>query len=398
MANILVVDDDESLLQMMSLMLKRGGHTPILARDGQEGINIARRQQPDLAIIDVMMPDINGYDVCRALRSDPATANIPLLVLTALSQPEQRDLARESGADDFITKPVTRDDLTKHVSALLTTSLRNIPVHPVSAPPPPSAAQAPPPVARPAPPPSEATPQPADQLPFVAVMGLRPGVGATTLAVNLGVALNQFGRACIFDLSPLGGQIAIHLKMTPPQVTWEALRGIAPGSDKRLIADALMLEPQSGVAVLAAPIQPAQHYFNEISLKYLFSVLGEGFHYTVIDLPSSPNPMTLAALRAAQHVVLVVDNDPSKLVQAPPVLTSILQVGISGHVHIVMSHTRPHGVSSEDIIHALNSPLAANIPYDPTQTQTLTHGYPLTISAPDSLFARTVVQFARMLL
>ena len=102
MANILVIDDDASLLQMMSLMLKRAGHYPILANDGQEGIEAATRDQPELAIVDVMMPDLSGYEVCRILRGDPRTRNIPLMVLTALSQPEQRDMAMEAGADQPI--------------------------------------------------------------------------------------------------------------------------------------------------------------------------------------------------------------------------------------------------------------------------------------------------------
>src|SRR5687768_627342 len=136
MARILVIDDDESLLQMMSLMLKRAGHQTILASNGYEGIEIARREAPEAAIVDVMMPELSGYEVCRILREDPRTQDIPLLILTALSQREHREQAEDSGADDFVTKPVTRDDLVTHVEELLRTGARNMPAPLEAAPPP----------------------------------------------------------------------------------------------------------------------------------------------------------------------------------------------------------------------------------------------------------------------
>ncbi|MGB4676977.1 MAG: response regulator, partial [Aggregatilineales bacterium] len=144
MARILVIDDDTSLLQMMSLMLKQAGHEPILANDGHKGIEIARRLHPDIAVVDIMMPDITGHEVCRILREDPETSDIPLLVLTALNQVDQREAAAESGADDFVNKPVTRDDLVGRVEVLLRTGPRN---YPLPSPPP-----MPAPAAEPAPP------------------------------------------------------------------------------------------------------------------------------------------------------------------------------------------------------------------------------------------------------
>ncbi len=222
MARILVIDDDASLLQMMSLMLKRAGHEPLLAQDGEEGINLARTKKPDMAIVDLMMPELSGFEVCRTLREDQATARIPLLVLTALSQAEQRELAEESGADDFVTKPVTRDNLVTHMDELLRTGPHRVPVPDDMAP-----AQA----APPAPPPSAAAPRsqepepstgpldrpyagpqvaqpPVTPLPLIAVIGLSPGAGATTLAVNLGRALAQTQRTpcTVSDMVSFCGQ------------------------------------------------------------------------------------------------------------------------------------------------------------------------------------------------
>jgi CheY-like chemotaxis protein len=417
MANILVIDDDASLLQMMSLMLKRAGHNPILANDGQEGIGAASREQPDMAIVDVMMPDLSGYEVCRILRNDQRTRNIPLMVLTALSQPEQRDMAMEAGADDFITKPVTRDDLTKHVDELLASGARNIPA-PTAAPPP-----APPapfgPIAydetRPTAPPShsvpttpptgpltEPFPRPTSApvtptLPLIAVMGLTSGVGATTLAVNIGLNLMQTGRSCIVDLNTQVGQVSIHLKMAPPRVTWHDLLNVSPGTDKRAIGGALMLDRSVGVAILAAPMQPVSDRLSDSTLSYILQVLSEGFHSIVADLPSLVNTMNMTTLRQARKIVLVVGDDPADLMLAKDALFNIQSVGLQAAMHVVLNHTRPHGVSVEDVMQTLNSPVLATFPYEPTQVSALTQGIPLVVSQPDTLFSRSVAQLVRQL-
>lgn len=418
MARILVIDDDASLLQMMSLMLKRAGHTPLLASDGLEGIEVARKAQPDMAIVDVMMPDMSGYEVCRILRQDPQTMSIPLLILTALSQPEQREWAEDAGADDFVTKPVTRDDLVKHVDSLLASGPRNRPAplqEPTAAraveatpPPPPGfeeavrpAAERPPIVTSPLTPqriPVGYQPQQKVVLPsVVAVMGLSSGVGATTLAVNLGLGLMQFGRSCIVDLNTQGGKVAVQLRMVPPRATWRDLVAVAPGSDKRLIGNALMLSHQSGVAVLAAPLQPAQERLAGDTIEYVLSVLSEGFVRIVVDLPPVLSAMNIVALRKAAHIVLVVGDNPADLLLASDALATIDQLGLTGEQHLVFNHTRPHGVTYDQVMAALNKPIVANVPYEPEQVNALTQGIPLVMSQPGSLFSRTVLQLARQL-
>ncbi len=418
MARILVIDDDASLLQMMSLMLKRAGHTPLLASDGLEGIEVARKAQPDMAIVDVMMPDMSGYEVCRILRQDPQTMSIPLLILTALSQPEQREWAEDAGADDFVTKPVTRDDLVKHVDALLASGPRNRPspleapaVERREAPPPPPPGLGEP--VRPVePPPSPVVtgpltprqvpagyqPQQKAVLPsVVAVMGLANGVGATTLAVNLGLGLMQFGRSCIVDLNTQGGKVAVQLRMVPPRATWRDLVNVTPGSDKRLIGSTLMLSHQSGVAVLAAPLQPAQERLSSDTIDYVLSVLSEGFARIIIDLPPVLSAMNIVALRRAAHVVLVVGDNPADLLLAADALATVEELGLMGEQHLVFNRTRPHGVTYDQVVQALNRPIAAHIPYEPEQVSALTRGIPLVMSQPGSLFSRTVLQLARQL-
>ena len=421
MANILVIDDDTSLLQMMSIMLKRAGHTTVLANDGKQGISVARDQHPDMVIVDVMMPDVSGYDVCSTLRKDPSTANIPLLMLTALSQPEHRGRAEDSGADGFVTKPVTRDDLVKHVDELLKTGPRNFPeftdtkmppvqeaaAQPAAPPPPPppgfgqaDAAPAMPAVPQgftPAPSPVQRPPTgPLGALPVVVVMGLGSGAGATTIAVNLSLALMQYGRTCLVDLSNRVGQVAVQLRIAP-RGTWQNLAGFSAGTDKRMIAHALTMDHPSGVAVIAAPSNPVQERLNSATLHYVFSALAEGFSRIIVDLPMELDATSIATLNEADHICLILGNDPSDLMAVPNMLHTLEAMRLPGQIHISLNHTRPHGISYESAMQTVNSPLAVDIPYEPLQIDALSSGAPLLMSQPGSLFARTVLHLARLL-
>jgi CheY-like chemotaxis protein len=119
MSHLLLIDDDYNLLQMVKLMLERVGHQVEISKDGEKGIVMAAQGQPDLAIIDVMMPGLSGYDVVRKLRSDPLTARIPIIILTARSQPMDKQMALEAGANAFLSKPVTAQELIDRVDAVL---------------------------------------------------------------------------------------------------------------------------------------------------------------------------------------------------------------------------------------------------------------------------------------
>jgi CheY-like chemotaxis protein len=116
---VLVVDDDQEILELVRLRLSRFGYETVVARNGLEAVAIARAQQPDLVLIDVSMPVMDGYTAARELKRDPATQDIPVILLTA--QAEAGAIARgfEAGADDYITKPFSPQGLESRVAAVL---------------------------------------------------------------------------------------------------------------------------------------------------------------------------------------------------------------------------------------------------------------------------------------
>lgn len=116
---VLVVDDDEANLDFFEDVLRQENFAIVKARDGIEALEKFDQYQPDLVLLDLMMPWLNGYDVCARLRRHPRARNVPIIMLTGLEEKETRPAALESGVDDFLTKPVDRDELLAHIHAVL---------------------------------------------------------------------------------------------------------------------------------------------------------------------------------------------------------------------------------------------------------------------------------------
>jgi DNA-binding response OmpR family regulator len=116
---ILVVDDEADILTMMSLRLKASGFEVITAENGTDGLRLAKELHPELIILDVMLPGIDGYQVCRLLKFDHNYKDIPIIMLTARSQEEDRFWGKRTGADYYLTKPFEFSDLLNKINELL---------------------------------------------------------------------------------------------------------------------------------------------------------------------------------------------------------------------------------------------------------------------------------------
>ncbi len=132
---ILVIDDNRALVRIIEAVLQRHGFEVLTAFDGEEGLAQARKTKPDLVILDIVMPGLNGYQVCRRLQSDPSTVHIPVLMLTVkgqiqedprpwekrdqYSRIQERMAGYDAGAVEFLSKPVTAKELVERVKSLL---------------------------------------------------------------------------------------------------------------------------------------------------------------------------------------------------------------------------------------------------------------------------------------
>lgn len=119
MAVILVIDDDELVSRTLQRALKMYGHQVMMAKSGTEGLQLARRHRPDLFILDIMMPGVDGYQVCRQIRGDPMLQELPVLFLTAKAKDEDKIEGFRAGADDYLVKPFNMEELELRVKAIM---------------------------------------------------------------------------------------------------------------------------------------------------------------------------------------------------------------------------------------------------------------------------------------
>lgn len=116
---ILVVDDEPDALEVLGYKLREAGCTPTFATDGAKALAAVRNERPDLIVLDLMLPEIDGLEVCKILRRDPATVSIPILMLTAKAAEMDRVIGLELGADDYVTKPYSPRELVLRIRKLL---------------------------------------------------------------------------------------------------------------------------------------------------------------------------------------------------------------------------------------------------------------------------------------
>ena len=119
MARVLIVEDDRDIAALIAHYLEKAGHTAEIVPDGGRGLARARETPPDLVILDLMLPELSGLDVCKALRGDGRTAALPIIMLTARSEESERIAGLDTGADDYIVKPFSPNELMARVRAML---------------------------------------------------------------------------------------------------------------------------------------------------------------------------------------------------------------------------------------------------------------------------------------
>jgi DNA-binding response OmpR family regulator len=116
---ILIADDEEDVVTSLRFSLESQGYECLVAYDGKEALDMAKRENPDLMLLDIMMPKMNGYKVARLLKFDQKYKHIPIVMLTARTQERDRDLGNETGADTYVTKPFEMDDLLEVIDGIL---------------------------------------------------------------------------------------------------------------------------------------------------------------------------------------------------------------------------------------------------------------------------------------
>lgn len=120
MLKILIVDDDTTITELMRSLVQMDGHKPTIVNDSLQAVEVARSVKPDLVTLDLMMPDMNGYELCEILHNDPMFSDTPIIIISAKDDHESKQKALDAGARDYITKPFDVDEFLEKIKIFTT--------------------------------------------------------------------------------------------------------------------------------------------------------------------------------------------------------------------------------------------------------------------------------------
>ena len=359
-AKILVIDDEADLTTILGRFLRDAGFDVRTATSGREGLQQAITMQPDAIILDVMMPDMDGYQVCRQLRRDPRTARTRILILTARGQPVDEKTALQAGADAYLIKPIKSQDLVDSVQRMLDDRGRVGP-----------------PLGR-----------------QVTVLHLHQGTGATTLSSNLAVCLNEDARqlTVIADLDLQGGQVDDRLGLSRSRSWLEA----PTLSDEAVIAH--LVRHESGLFALPAPTLDEVSRPDPEIVRHLLQILRRWFDYTIVDTPRNLGNLVAPVLRSSWLILLLLTPDPASLQAARASLTALYHLGASSlQIWPVLTTRRGQALAfARQAEKALGLPVVALLPWSPQDcAEAVASGQPIVTSLPEAPLSKAIRALGR---
>ena len=231
---VLLVDDDEMLRKMTEVLLSKQGFEVTAVENGAKTLQQLKFMLPDVILMDVMMPDMDGFTVCREIRANPVTARVPIIMLTALDSVENKVKGFEAGADDYLAKPFETAELVARINVMTRLAEGSTPL--IKEPVKPAIREA----AR-----------------TIAVFSLRGGAGVSTIAVNLAAGLSQLWemKVALVDMVSVAGQTALFLNQSLRN-TWTDVCTMHEIDEEGVLS--AMLPHESRVRTLASPRRPEE--------------------------------------------------------------------------------------------------------------------------------------------
>jgi DNA-binding response OmpR family regulator len=345
---ILVVDDDLDTLTLIGLTLQRRGFTVMKAPSGPEALEQLRIDLPDLMIVDVMMPLMDGYEVCRTVKADPRTAHVPVVMLTAKAQTASQLEGFRAGAVDYITKPVHPQDLVARIAAVL------------------ERAQA---------------AQTESGLGVIAIAGAKGGVGATTLAVNVAAALAAQHRTLLIDLEASGAD-AVHLGLEPQHGLTDLLE-LESGPNDPTALQQVLTPHNSGLQLLAA----AESNLEPARVGLILNHAAALCEVCVLDLGWGVTQITRLVAQRCKVFVIVLDSDRITLSQANRLLQLLKEAYVpTDAIKLVWVDRQGLPIDTGQTTIAAMLGRAPDVTLEPAATalyEALDKGQPLVLAQPD---------------
>lgn len=302
---ILIIDDDIDTLKLVGLMLQKHGYQIIAANHGTRGLEQAEAESPDLILLDVMMPDMDGYEIAKRLRANPVTANTPILMFTAKTQLDDKVTGFESGADDYLTKPTHPSELHAHVKSLLARSkkVKN----------------------------ATTTLVKDKQAYTIGIVSPRGGLGITTISANLGNALFRAGKKPIMvaELRPGMGTLGPEMGYPDPRELVELSSENPAGLKLKNVEEKLIKHP-TGVQFVFGSVQPidATLVNSMEAFSSLVNIFKKSTSFLILDMGAGLTPFVQNLLPQCNLVLVVVEPVQNSVLHAKSLISDIITLGI----------------------------------------------------------------------
>jgi CheY-like chemotaxis protein len=281
---ILIIDDDIDTLKLVGMMLQKQGYQIIAAANGEQGLAQAEAVNPDLILLDVMMPEMDGYEVAKRLRVNALTANTPILMFTAKTQLDDKVSGFEAGADDYLTKPTHPTELSAHIKALLARSSKGKV--------------------------SSSTQAAELRSLTIGVVAPQGGQGVTTVTVNLGDAIRVAtkGDVIVAELRPGMGTLGPDMGDPNPMVLTDLLSANLSDMTRQKIQEKLFTH-KSGLRLLFGSIQAKDGLLLKAPemMEALVNRLSYLTPYLVLDLGAGLTSITEKLLPACNIILVLVE-------------------------------------------------------------------------------------------
>lgn len=372
-AKILIVDDDLETLRLVGLMLQRQGFQIVAANNGTQALKVACKELPDLILLDVMMPDLDGFEVTRQLRKDPATSGISILMFTAKSQVDDKVTGYDAGVDDYLTKPIHPAELMARIKALLARSQARVS----------AAAFAP----------------KGYMVGFIASKG---GLGLSTTVLNVGISLSQRYKkdVLVVEMRPGQGSIALDLGFSSPD-SLNNLLNLPPPEITPAAIEKELLRSTFGVRLLMASshIQDASGLIKTEQMEMIARQLSGMAEIILMDIGVCCLPEVDKVLAYCDELFIAAEPYPSSIQRTRLLLDDVAQAGFgkSKLMNLVAINRLRADIqlSVSQINEMLGHPIAQMIsPVPELAFQSVQRAIPLIQIQPDGLVAQQYLQLA----
>ncbi|HAV75817.1 MAG TPA: hypothetical protein DCX53_00525 [Anaerolineae bacterium] len=367
---ILIVDDDLDTLRLVGLMLQRQGYQISAATNGQQGLDKAFDESPDLILLDVMMPDMDGYEVTRRLRQNTSTSDTPILMFTAKAQLDDKVVGFEVGVNDYLTKPTHPSELQARVKTLLARSDKK----------------------------ENSALSGGGNGYMVGILSARGGLGTTTLAINLaaGLLTKTKDEVIVAEMLPGQGTLALELGLTASTGLVDLLSISRTNELSSKKVRETLTHHGSGLKILLSSDRPRDmHLVNQVSnYEMLVSQLTGLARFTVLDLGLGIQPFAAKVLPLCNEILIVLEGVPNTIIHTKALIEDIAEMGVNKRMINVVLNNRvrsdtqlPSSQVQTNLDHEIIGTLtpAPELFVQATRLQT-----PAVLCQPESLMTRQV--------